>query len=267
MKTKSYFIYFFSSFLMSCHLVDAQVIWLSTRNMDFSNCDSEERSLKPFNAITNTCPFDVIYEQSREQYVIVEGDEEVFDRLHTDVRHGVLEISMDRARYRNVRLRVRVGCPDITELNMSGSGAIECLSDIVTDGELTLRVSGSGDLNIRHAKCRSLETSVAGSGDLRAEHLEAQDIEVSVAGSGDWSAKDVIADNLKVSLAGSGDIDIDNAVVDSKLTANVAGSGDVKVSGKANDVEAKLIGSGDISGRLTYNSISRTKSGSGDIDW
>ncbi len=267
MKTKSYFVYFFSSFLMSCHLVDAQVIWLSTKNMDFSNCDSEERSVKPFNAVTNTCPFDVIYEQSREQYVIVEGDEDVFDRLHTDVRHGELEISIDRARYRNVRLRVRVGSPDITKLNMDGSGAIECQSDIVADGELTLRVAGSGDLNTGYVKCRSLETSVAGSGDLRVQRIEASDMEVSVTGSGDWSAKEVLADNLKVSLAGSGDIDIDYANVESKLTASVAGSGDISVNGKANDVEAKVIGSGDISGRLTYKSINRTKSGSGDIDW
>jgi hypothetical protein len=267
MKTKSYFVYLFSSFLISCHLADAQVIWLSTKNLDFTGCDSQERKVNPFTAVTNTCPFDVIFEQSNEQYVIVEGDEDIFENLHTDVRNGELEISIDRARYRNVRLRVRVGCPDITKLNMAGSGSIQCNTDIVTDGNLTLRVAGNGDLNTGFVKCASLETSVAGSGDLRAKVIEANDIEVVVAGSGDWSALEVLARNLSVGLTGSGDIDIDQATVDNKLTASVTGSGDIQVSGKANDVDAKVIGSGDISGKLTYKTINRTKSGSGDIDW
>ena len=104
MKTRSFLIYALSALLYSCNLVDAQVVWLSTKNADFTNCDREERDLKPFDGISNSCPFDVFYEQSNDRYVIVEGDEEYFDRLHTDVKRGVLEISIDPARYRNVIL-------------------------------------------------------------------------------------------------------------------------------------------------------------------
>ena len=267
MKTRSYLVYALCALLQSCNLVDAQVVWLSTKNMDFANCDREERDVKPFDGVTNSCPFDVIYEQSDEQYVIVEGDQEYFERLHTDVRRGVLEISIDPARYRNVRLRVKVGCPEITQISMAGSGSIMCTSDIITDGDFTLRVTGSGDIVGKEIKCGDFETSVSGSGDLRVTDVRADDVDINVAGSGDWGAASVTAKNMSITVAGSGDARVVRADIDGTLSANVAGSGDISVSGHANKVSAKVVGSGDISGRMSYENITKVKTGSGDIHW
>lgn len=267
MKTRTCFVYALCALLLSCNMIDAQVIWLTTKNMDFKDCDREERDVKPFDAVSNTCPFDVIVEQSDEQYVIVEGDEEYFDRLHTDVRRGVLEISIDPARYRNVRLRVRVGCPEINAITMSGSGSVICSSDIITIGVFDLRLSGSGEISIKKLKCAELKSSVAGSGDLRISDLEAVGVSVSMAGSGDWGASSIVTDDLSIVLTGSGDVEIADVNVDGTLSASVAGSGDILINGKAKKVSAKVAGSGDISGRLSYDSIVKVKGGSGDIDW
>ena len=267
MKTRPFLIFAICALLQSCYIADAQIVWLSTKNADFTNCDREERTVESFDAVTNTCPFDVIFEQSDEQYVIVEGDEEYFERLHTDVRRGVLEIEIDPARYRNVRLRVKVGCPDITQLAMVGSGSLICTSDIVTEGDLDLKVSGSGDLMTKDIKCSSLQSAVSGSGDLAIVHVDAADVSISLAGSGDWASTHIKADNLSVSLAGSGDVEIARVDIDDTLSASVAGSGDIDISGHARFVSAKVAGSGDISGRLSYDRISKTRSGSGDIDW
>lgn len=267
MKTRSFLIYALSALLYSCNLVDAQVVWLSTKNPDFTDCDIEERHVKPFDGVTNTCPFDVYYEQCDERYVIVEGDEELFGRLHTDVKRGVLEISIDPARYRNVRLRVRVGSPEITELSMAGSGSIVCKSDIETDGDLNLRVAGSGDLVTEKIVCSDLSSSVSGSGYLKTGRIEADDVNVNVAGSGDWFSSRVKADNLTIAVAGSGDVNIVNVDIDDHLSASIAGSGDIKASGHASNVTAKVAGSGDISGRISYDHITKVKAGSGDIDW
>lgn len=267
MKTRTYIVYALLAMMQSCNMADAQVVWLTTKNMDFKNCDREEREVKPFDALSNTCPFDVLYEQSDEQYVIVEGDEEFFDRLHTDVRRGALEISIDPARYRNVRLRVRVGCPNITQLSMAGSGSIQCISDIYSDDDMSVRVSGSGDIIAEKIKCANLGTAVSGSGDIKITGIEAGDVNLSVAGSGDWSAARIKAENMTISIAGSGDVEIVNVDIDGTLTASIAGSGDINANGRAQNVNAKVVGSGDISGRIRYENISRSKSGSGDIDW
>ena len=267
MNTKSFLVYALCAFLQSCCMVDAQVVWLSTKNADFTNCDREERDVKPFDGISNSCPFDVFFEQSDERYVIVEGDKEYFERLHTDVRRGVLEITIDPARYRNVRLRVRVGSPEITQLTMGGSGSIVCKSDIDTEGELKIRVAGSGDLITEKVTCRDLSTSVAGSGYLKMGRVEATDVDINVSGSGDWTSPRIKADNLSISLAGSGDVDIVNVDIDDHLSASLAGSGDIQVSGHARNVTAKVAGSGDISGHISYDHITKVKAGSGDIDW
>lgn len=267
MKTRSFLLFALTALLYSCNLVDAQVVWLSTKNADFTDCDVEERDVRPFDGVSNTCPFDVFYEQSDERYVIVEGDKEVFNRLHTDVRRGVLEISIDPARYRNVRLRVRVGSPEITQLSMAGSGSIICKSDIATDGDLSLRVAGSGDLITEKISCGDFDSSVSGSGYLKVGRVEADDANVSVAGSGDWFSPRIKADNLTIAVAGSGDVDITNVDIDDTLSASIAGSGDITVSGHASNVSAKVAGSGDISGRISYDHITKVKTGSGDIDW
>lgn len=258
---------FFCALFNSCVFSDAQVVWLSTRNMDFTDCDREERRVAGFDGIRNTCPFDVIYEQSDEQYVVVEGDEEYFDRLHTDVRKGVLEISVEKGRYRNVRLRVKVGCPEISQISMSGSGSIICKTDIEADGELTLKVSGSGDIYANNIGCDILESSVLGSGEIKVSYIDADKVNVSVTGSGDWDADEIESENLNIVLSGSGDVEIAKVDIDGSLNATVKGSGDIDVSGYASNVVASVIGSGDISGRLRYDNISRTRSGSGDIDW
>ena len=267
MKTRSYLVFALCALLQSCNMVNAQVVWLSTKNTDFTGCDREERQVKPFDAVSNSCPFDVYYEQSDEQYVVVEGDKEYFGRIHTEVRRGVLEITIDPARYRNVRLRVKVGSPEISQISMAGSGSINCTSDIVTDGEFSLRIAGSGDVVTQKITCTSIESAVSGSGDLKVAYIDAGNASISLAGSGDWSAARIKARDLTISVAGSGDIEIVHAEVENTLTANVAGSGDINVNGRARNVNAKVVGSGDISGRLSYDNISKSKAGSGDIDW
>lgn len=267
MKTRSFLLYALLATLQSCNMVDAQIVWLSTKNMDFTDCDTEERHVSHFTSLSNTCPFDVIYEQSDDQYVIIEGDEPYFDRIHTDVKRGVLEITVDPARYRNIRLRVKVGSPEIEHITMAGSGSVQCTSDIESDQDLSIRILGSGDIVTKEVTCRSLQTSISGSGDLKMTNIDAADVSLSIAGSGDWGAGDIKANNMSISIAGSGDVKVATVDINDRLSATVAGSGDIHLNGKATDVDVKVIGSGDISGRLTYDNISKNKMGSGDISW
>lgn len=267
MKVKAVMILALCAVFYSCDMVDAQIVWLSNKNMDFTGCDKEERNVRDFEAVTCSCPFDVIYEQSRSCYVIVEGDDEFLHRVYTRVNRGVLDISLEPMRYRNVRLRVRVGSPRINELAMTGSGSLICPSDIETDDDLTLRITGSGDITAQNIECASLSTSVSGSGDIKVGSVTAGRVKVRVAGSGDWTARSVTAHDLEASLAGSGDIIINDVEIDDELTASVAGSGDIKISGSTYNATARIIGSGDITGNLRFKHISKSKTGSGSIRW
>lgn len=267
MKVKAFLILALCAVFHSCDMVDAQIVWLSNKNMDFSDCEMEDRNVRDFEAITCSCPFDVIYEQSRSCYVTVEGDEAYLRRVYTRVNRGVLDISLEPMRYRNVRLRVRVGSPDISELVMTGSGSIICSGDIETGNDLTLRVTGSGDITARNIECADLTSSVAGSGDIKLGSIAANQAKVSLAGSGDWTARRIVAENLEVSVAGSGDVSISDVDIENELSVSVAGSGDVRISGSTRNAVARVIGSGDITGNLSFRHISKSKTGSGSIRW
>ena len=89
MKTKSYLLCTLCVLLQSFNLVNAQVVWLTTKNMDFTNCDREERDVKDFTGVTNSSSFDVIFEQSKEPYVIVESSKLLckYDRRLSRAKH------------------------------------------------------------------------------------------------------------------------------------------------------------------------------------
>ena len=87
---------------------------------------------------------------------------------------------------------------------------------------------------------------------------------VSLAGSGDVWNKDVIAtDNFKVSLAGSGDLNL--KVKAENLDSNISGSGDITIVGNTNNLKTSVTGSGDFHGfDLDANNTDVSVTGSGD---
>lgn len=88
---------------------------------------------------------------------------------------------------------------------------------------------------------------------------------VSLAGSGDVWNKDLITSNdFKVSLAGSGDLNLN--VKAENLDSSISGSGDIKITGTANYLKTSVTGSGDFHGfDLDANNTEAYVTGSGDI--
>ena len=252
--------------LQSCVFADAQIIWLSTGKNDFTDCQQQERKVAPFTGIYNHTPFEVILVQSDEQSVLVEGDEYYFDRIRTEVRNNRLEINLEKGRYRNVKLRVTVTCPEITAVSVMGSGNIRCTSDIITDRTLSVAVAGSGDIETADIKSAGINISVAGSGDIETGFINtAGRSSIEVAGSGDIDVQSLTATDSEIKVAGSGDIKVHSIGIDDNLSINVAGSGDVLVNGRADKVSVTVVGSGDVNGNVKYNKITKSGKGSGDI--
>lgn len=89
---------------------------------------------------------------------------------------------------------------------------------------------------------------------------------LSVEGSGDVVITGAQKDrDVDLSIAGSGDIRWSGKA--RSLEASIAGSGDMKLAGTADKLTAKVSGSGDIKARpLTVQSAKTSVSGSGDIE-
>ena len=88
--------------------------------------------------------------------------------------------------------------------------------------------------------------------------------EVTLTGSGDIDSKDQITTKkLSASIAGSGNINL--AVKSGSVQAEITGSGDITLSGSTSELEVEIMGSGDFNGyKIDSKNTNVTVSGSGD---
>jgi len=89
---------------------------------------------------------------------------------------------------------------------------------------------------------KTLESSISGSGDMRLSG-SADNSTVSVVGSGDYTARNLATVNCAVRVSGSGDAEINAS---NKVDAAVVGSGDIRYTGAAKNINSRKTGSGDI---------------------
>ena len=203
----------------------------------------QNRDVGEFTGIHQTTSADVYITRGDAYSVRVRADEEVIDKLSTEVRSGVLHIGSEKGGWRYVRvMEVYITMPRLDMLKNSGSGDIS--------------VKGNMPGN-------NVEIDINGSGDLEAA-LDAKNIEINISGSGDVDFSGVRG-NMNVKISGSGDVDGDELVLD-ECTVTGYGSGDLELSGKAATFVANISGSGDVNAyRLTAADVTVKCNGSGDV--
>ncbi|WGM37915.1 DUF2807 domain-containing protein [Caulobacter sp. NIBR1757] len=122
-------------------------------------------------------------------------------------------------------LKIVVTAPKVSKVTINGSGDVT-LKDY-SQPSLAVSIAGSGDLDGRGAT-EKLTVDIAGSGDVDLRYLTAKTATLDVAGSGDINAD--ATDEAVIKVSGSGDITLSRTPT--KLSQDVAGSGDVYVGGR-----------------------------------
>ncbi|MFI5137879.1 MAG: head GIN domain-containing protein [Sphingobacteriales bacterium] len=207
-----------------------------------------DRHLSGFNAVNVAGPFDVDIVQGATESVKVEAPADVIDRIITEVNGGVLKIYNRHDSWNwgewwghHKKILVHVTAKDLNSINITGSGDVSFREGITTNS-LKLRISGSGDMTGKLA-VKTLESSITGSGDMKLSG-RAESSTVSLVGSGDFTARNLITVSSAVRVSGSGDAEINAS---EKVDAAVNGSGDIRYTGAAKNINSRKSGSGDIS--------------------
>lgn len=246
----------------------------------------EVREVGHFRAVASSLPANVYYVQADKQEVRVESTEEFAPKVLTTVENGKLSLKLENGRYPRLILRVVVSSPDIESLQVSGSGSLLHEGVLHASGDLALKVSGSGDMqigsidskdfsarcsgsgdiHIEGLSCKDFDGSVSGSGTTRLGSLSCEGFETSVSGSGDFFVGKVTAKgDASAQASGSGNIRLSEVTVDGDMDLKTSGSGDITVHGSCHDVTATTSGSGNISGNLAHTGISTKTTGSGEV--
>lgn len=204
------------------------------------NVIRQERSAGDFSSVKLNGSANVIIEQGDKNSIYVETDDNIMEFIETKISGGVLDIDCNQS-ISPTKLVVYVMMKNVKELSIFGSGDIFG-KYLIKSNDLTLNLSGSGDINLKQLEAEALKASVNGSGDIEASG-SAKSTTLELKGSGDISFKNLQTNSCEAEVIGSGDITIN---VSEKLKANVIGSGDITYWGNPAETKFGTTGSGDI---------------------
>ncbi len=202
----------------------------------------------------------------------------IADKVTVEVKDGILTITAPedvrramrkyaQSQKHRVPVEYKISMPVVHQLLVNGSGKIKTLTDLQSDGDLTLTLNGSGDIilhslsysgryivtlngsgDIAGSKFVGLEGifTLNGSGDIVINALQMERLaNTTLNGSGDFLVGAAQSGGYSCALHGSGDMKLKN-ITTQALKASIAGSGDLELGhAKGVDISTSLHGSGD----------------------
>jgi hypothetical protein len=206
------------------------------------NIKTEERPVGKFKEVEVSGAAKVMVTQSDHSSVKIEGDEnllpyiEVFqegDKIYVKDKPGFnLQPSGE--------LLVYVTSPVFSNISASGACDIIGQNKISNSEDLTLHVSGAGDIKMEVDAPR-LAAEVSGSGSINLRG-KTKDAELELTGAGHAHCYDLLSENTKVDITGAGSAEVYASV---KLRADVSGAGNVNYKGNA-EVSQRVSGAGSV---------------------
>ena len=183
---------------------------------------SEIRRLPAFTAVDLAGTNEMTVQVGEPQQVVVRGDDNLLDKVVTQVRAGVLVVS-DRGSFTTRSpMSVVVTVPSLRSATMSGTGQLTA-TGIAADS-FTARLPGTGTL-ILSGRADRVAASVSGDGAATLGLLLARDATVTVSGTGSI-----------------------NIHVTRSLNATVSGTGAIVYTGQPASVTKSITGEGSITG-------------------
>jgi len=162
---------------------------------------TQTRTVPSFEAINLTGSSSIRVHVGPRQTVVVNADDNLIDRVTTEVRDGVLVVSERGSFSTDLPLRVDVAVPTLTAVGLIGSGTIDVGG--VTARTFTAELPGSGLLTIA-GTADQLNATLAGSGNMELGGLTTRFATATVPGSGRLEIR--ATHSLDASIAGSGQI-------------------------------------------------------------
>ncbi len=184
---------------------------------------TQTRDVASFTSVELAGSNDVVVRVGASQSVVVKADDNLIDRVTTEVKSGTLVIGNTPGSFSTKSpMSVEVTVPTLNALTLAGSGNI-----VVDDIE-----------------AESLEVDLPGSGTLTGNGTATR-LDVTVGGSGIVQFTQLVAKDVRAAVAGSGSIFI---TVTKSLDASISGSGAIVYTGNPQDVTRSVTGSGAITG-------------------
>jgi hypothetical protein len=185
---------------------------------------TETRSVNNFTGVATSGSTDITVLKGDNFKVEVRGYNNLLPYLETVVENNVLKVRFkDNTNIRHDNTEVTVTMPALNFLSIAGSANILSTGEFISNGELSTRISGSGDITLEKGSAKTFRAEISGSGNIQAFGMSVENAQVKIAGSGNTRVS--ASGNLNVEIAGSGNVYYKGSPT---ITASVSGSGRVE---------------------------------------
>jgi uncharacterized protein YfiM (DUF2279 family) len=180
------------------------------------NLQTEKREVSEFKAINVGGVFKVEITAQKDFDVQIEADDNLLQYIKTETDGETLEISTEKRISTRNPIIVKIGAPDIENLEVSGASSVS-LGNLNND---SLKVNLSGASNVKtEGFTKNLKIELSGASRINAENLQSENVSVDASGA---SKADVFAST--------------------KLEADLSGASKVTYSGSPKDLFKKTSG-------------------------
>lgn len=184
---------------------------------------TQARDVAAFKSVELSGANNVVIRVGEKQSVVVRADENLLDRVTTEVQSDKLVIA-------NTPGSLTTKSPMSVEVKVPTLDA--------------LTLTGSGNVVINGIASESLEVTLPGSGTLTASGTTTR-LDVTVSGSGTVQFTRLVANDVRAVVSGSGSIFL---TATKSLDASVPGAGAILYVGNPRDVTKSVTGTGTIAG-------------------
>lgn len=232
----------FSLVLIMSFSVQSQSWWGAKKVNGNGNVVTKTRTIGSFDEVSVGGSFDVILIDGKEGKITIKGEENLLPYLITEVKGKDLKVKFkENTNIRTTkRLMITIPFEAIEGLSLGGSGNVRVEKTIKAENA-SFSIGGSGNITA-NVNAENVKASIGGSGNINLEG-KSNSFKCSIAGSGNVKAYDLITDKVKANIAGSGDVRV---TVKTKIKANVVGSGSIYYKGEPKHIDTNSVGSGDV---------------------
>lgn len=222
---------------------------------------TETRDVSDFTNVESNGEFDVFIYPGNEREVIVEADENLMGLIITRVSGDNLIIETRRGNCirSSENVRVTVNVPDLSHIDLNGSGNIWC--DSLSTSSFETELDGSGTIQCVHMQVPEMDIDLDGSGNIEMDGTYttvkavidgsgeitlsgiSPDADFLINGSGNIRADELETNTCYARITGSGSI---YTWVEELLDVNISGSGNVYYYGESPLVNTRITGSGQV---------------------
>ena len=181
---------------------------------------SEFRDVAYFSKVSSEGVFEVTITQGDFQSVEITADDNIIQRVKTEVVDNELRLYLDDRNYKGISLKANIVAERINGIKNSGIGNV-LISNVDEGGNFNVDNSGTGNISITGI-AESLTLYNEGDGTFRGFQFAVSDCDIEIFGSGDCEV--FASRTLNVNIEGSGDVYYKGTP---SIDVDISGSGQV----------------------------------------